>query len=99
MLRLDHSLHHLLALSLSVILVNRLVLSLRRAGNANDTIVQSVSPIAFAEAEFSYLGNIGAPLHLHDGDDTEDREDEGEEDDDDDELERQVWNDTHPEKG
>ena len=55
-------------------LVNRLVLNLRKAGqnDSNDT-VSSLAMLSFAESRAdSFLGNIGAPLQ----DGYEDREEE-----------------------
>ena len=67
-------------ISMSFLLVNRLVLNLRRAGNADNTsAVSSLAMPSFAEPEHSILGNIGA--HLRDG--TEDYEDEDERDEQD----------------
>ena len=48
---------------MSNLLVNRLVLNLRRAGNptTNSTVPSLVMP-SFAQPEQSFLGNIGAEL-------------------------------------
>ena len=49
---------------MSLVLVNRLVMNLRRTGkldNINDTVYTTALP-SFAEPEDSILGNIGAPL-------------------------------------
>ena len=45
-------------------LVNRLVLNLKRSGNINDnsSTVRSLAMPSFAEPEQTFLGNIGAPL-------------------------------------
>ena len=59
---------------LSIILVNRLVLNLRRAGNINNSTVPSLAMPSFAEREQSFLGNIGAPLR--DGSENYDRDDD-----------------------
>ena len=61
--------------SLSFILINRLVLNLRRAGNINDSTIHSLTKPSFAEPEHSFLGNIGAPLR--DGSESYSCEDEG----------------------
>ena len=58
---------------MSLMLTNRLVLNLRRAGNINDSTVRSLAMLSFAEPEHSFLGNIGAPLR--DGSENYDRDD------------------------
>ena len=60
---------------MSLVLVNRLVLNLRRAGSEDDTVNSLHSLPAFAQPTDSLLGNIGAPLrdgtesHVEDEDD------------------------------
>ena len=43
-------------------LVNRLVLNLKRSGNINNSTIVSLAMPSFANSEHSFLGNIGAPL-------------------------------------
>ena len=74
---------------MSLVLINRLILNLRRAGNINDSTVCSLAMPSFAEPENSFLGNIGAPLR--DGSENYDC-------DDDDGLEAVDPNDAQPGK-
>ena len=59
---------------MSNLLVNRLVLNLRRAGNpTTNSTVPSLVTLSFAQPEQSFLGNIGAELR----DGSENCDDEG----------------------
>ena len=48
--------------SVSLMLVNRMVLNLRRASNSDDNTLSSLAVLSFAEPTDSILENIGVPL-------------------------------------
>ena len=78
--------------SLSIVLVNRLVLNLRRNdSDDSDETVQSIAILSFAVPEHSFLGNIGAPLRDGMEDYTLEGESESESD-----VQLQVLSDVQP---
>ncbi len=61
-----NSITHLSVVSLASVLTNRLVLNLKQAGNSNMQHEGSLPSLAFATN--SFVGNLGAPFRVNDGD-------------------------------